>query len=198
MMGFRSATPRSASQITANSLGSACVSRVTNSGAKRSSTGTSARAAGTRSGESGLLALNIVRNWGSAQRRYGSSLRIRSGTSTILAVPRECTYLPAGIAPLHSYAAQESRPIRTAPMRIRLPVQLRGRLQDVPMLSWGFLREGRGANQRMLDHSKKEGRFRTVGWRAQPAERSASSNSALPRLVSFCLRVSQARKEGTR
>ena len=50
----------------------------------------------------------------------------------------------------------------------------------------------------MFAHSRADGRWRFSGLEFQSEESSASLSSALPRLVSRCLRVSHSRIEGTR
>ena len=51
---------------------------------------------------------------------------------------------------------------------------------------------------RMLRYSHSEGSCWFSGLAFHSAARSASRSSARPRRVSFCLRVSQSRSEGTR
>ena len=53
-------------------------------------------------------------------------------------------------------------------------------------------------SSRIFSHSGQEGKRRFSGRAFHNADRSASRNSARPRRLSFCLRVSHSRSDGTR
>ena len=62
----------------------------------------------------------------------------------------------------------------------------------------GALHRVASVSTRMPIHSESDGRWRRSGLADQSAARSSSRNSARPRRVSFCFRVSHALSDGTR